>query len=117
MAKMIAVAFGALVLVAMAVLVWPTRYVQTSYANYPVRIDRFTGEAEVLRTWGWSKMTNQRTEVPSTVPAQIFGNPPPPQPQIEPARIEATPRPAPTPFPQGQEWRRFYNPPPVPQTR
>jgi len=121
MAKKIAVAVGAVVLLLMSVLVWPTRYVQTSYADRPARIDRFTGEAEVLTRWGWTKATNQRAEQP----AQIFGNPPPVQleaPEVAPIlRTEPKPKSAsgyespqnaaPPATPDPRTTNRFYSPP------
>ncbi len=44
-----------------AVFVWPTRYRYDHYSvsglgSFPIRIDRITGEAEMLRGGGWLKL-------------------------------------------------------------
>jgi len=37
-------------------LVWPTLYRYDHLGNYPVRINRVTGDAEMLRPEGWAEM-------------------------------------------------------------
>lgn len=79
MKKDFAPLFIALVLLTLAVLVWPTRYkydhLKIREADYPVRIDRFTGKAEILYPSGWStSKTSERQQLPEEQMAKLKGD-------------------------------------------
>lgn len=75
---LVVAAFGAL-------FVWPTRYAHTTYSQHPVRIDRVSGDAEVLTPAGWRPLRAQQPVAPVVV--------------------------APSTRPADESWRAFYTPP------
>ena len=84
---------AALILIAAAIpfayYVWPTKYryyrLQMGASEYPLRINRFTGEAEQLTVVGWLPLKSAPTPTvdalgrptgsPMPVCVDLFGNP------------------------------------------
>lgn len=51
--RLIAAVVGLALLFSFATFVWPTRWRYEDFRGIPTRTDRFTGEVQVLSTYGW----------------------------------------------------------------
>jgi hypothetical protein len=77
---------GIVIVVLLAIFVWPTRYtydhINIGRNEYPVRINRFTGQAEVLQQNGWrildknsSSLNSENEDLPASDISKLSAKP------------------------------------------
>lgn len=98
---------GLVMMSAFAVTVWPTQYTHSTLKGYPIRIDRLSGQAEVLTKYGWS--TLGQPAAPRPAEAAITAPLPA---AVQPMPV--TQAVASVPCPKGEEWREFDTGSPFP---